>query len=269
MIIDFHTHVFPPKIAGKTISMLSERSKLNPNTDGTADGLIKSMKKAGIDYSVVLPIATRPEQAGSINTYAAEITGKDGIISFGSIHPFSPHWKKQLDEISSLGLKVIKLHPDYQGFFIDDEKIYPIIDYALSLGLIVLFHSGVDIGLPGIVHCPPKSARKMIDALGGGKLIFAHMGGYECWDETEAYLLGKNVYLDLSFTLGKIANERFVKIIRAHGADKCLFGTDSPWGSQESDVKAIKDTGLNKSELDRVMYKNAAKLLNLKEVFND
>jgi predicted TIM-barrel fold metal-dependent hydrolase len=263
MIIDFHTHVFPTEIAEKTISLLSQRSKLKPDTDGTVGGLVRSMKKSGVDYSVVLPIATKPQQAQTINRYAAEITGKNGIISFGSIHPFSESWRRELDYISKLGLKGIKLHPDYQNFFINDKKIFPVIEYAAALGLIVLFHSGVDLGIPGYIHCCPKAAGELADALSGAKLIFAHTGGYECWGEVEEYMAGKNIYFDLSFTLGKLENELLMRIIRAHGADKCLFGSDSPWGSQEHDVKAIKLIGLSDGELDAIMYKNAEKLLGI------
>lgn len=263
MVIDFHTHIFPDKIAQKTIEILSERSKLKAHTDGTLNGLIQSMEACGVDYSVVLPIATKPSQADTINTYAAQITEKKGIISFGSVHPFSENWRAELDRISSLGLKGIKLHPDYQDFFIDDERIFPVIEYANRLGLIIVFHSGVDIGLPGDVRCPPCKARKMIDAVGGGKLVFAHTGGFRLWSEAEEFLAGQDIYFDISCTLSELSNKGFLSIIKAHGADKCLFGTDSPWSSQSDDINVLKNTGLSTSELEDILYNNAAKLLEI------
>lgn len=264
MVMDFHTHVFPEEIADRTISLLSRRSNLKPYTDGTAGGLVRSMQRAGVDYSVVLPIATKPRQAHTINSYAAEITGKNGIISFGSIHPFSEGWRSELDYISSLGLKGIKLHPDYQGFFVNDKRAFPAIEYAAALGLIIVFHSGVDLGIPGDIHCRPKAAAELADELRGAKLVFAHTGGFECWDEVEEYLVGRNVYFDISFTAGMLENETLLRIIRAHGADKCLFGSDSPWGSQEDYLEAIRLIGLDEGELEAVMYKNAARLLGMR-----
>ncbi|MDR0406432.1 MAG: amidohydrolase family protein [Clostridiales bacterium] len=262
-MIDFHTHIFPEKIAARTIALLSERSGLTPFTDGTLGGLTRSMAAAGVAYSVTLPIATKPGQERSVNTYAAEITGKNGIISFGSVHPFSEDWAAALDEAAALGLKGIKLHPDYQGFFIDDERVFPVIDRAKQLGLTVVFHSGVDIGLPGAVHCPPDRARRMIDAVGGGNLVFAHTGGYECWDAVETYLAGQDVYFDISCTMGKLADEDFLRVIRKHGAEKCLFGTDSPWGGQTADLQRIASVGLSAEELSAVLYRNAAPLLGI------
>lgn len=74
MIIDFHTHIFPDKIAGATIEKLSKASDSKAYTDGTKDGLQKSMEESGVDISVVLPVATKPQQFLSINRYAREIT---------------------------------------------------------------------------------------------------------------------------------------------------------------------------------------------------
>ncbi|OQB14774.1 MAG: Amidohydrolase [Firmicutes bacterium ADurb.Bin193] len=263
MVIDFHTHIFPDKIAQKTIEILSRRAGLAAYTDGTLGALKRSMAEAGVDISVVLPIATKPSQANTINTYAAEITGRDGIISFGSVHPFSPDWKDELDEVYSLGLKGIKLHPDYQEFYVDDETVFPVIEYAKSLGLIIVFHSGFDIGLPEPVHCTPDRAKRLVDAVGGGNLVFAHTGGYERWDEVCEHLVGLDVYFDISFTLGKLSDKKLLEIITNHGVKKCLFATDSPWGIQKDDVEAAARLGLQKDDYNDIMYNNAARLLGL------
>ena len=60
MIIDFHTHIFPDKIAAGVISQLSSAGGITPHTDGTLAGLKKSMKDGGIDASVVLPVPDGP-----------------------------------------------------------------------------------------------------------------------------------------------------------------------------------------------------------------
>ena len=92
MIIDFHTHVFPDKIAARTIELLSEKGGIAPTTDGTVRGLLSSMERAGIDISITLPVLTNPKSFESVNRFAAEINERfsgEGkrLVSFGGIHP--------------------------------------------------------------------------------------------------------------------------------------------------------------------------------------
>lgn len=89
---------------------------------GTLDALKESMKKSGIDYSVVLPVATKASQVDTINKLSAEINGVDNIYFAGAIHPDSENIEEILDYIKSIGLFGIKIHPDYQGVRFDDER---------------------------------------------------------------------------------------------------------------------------------------------------
>ena len=114
MIIDFHTHMFPDKIAARTIDFLSKTGgDMNPFTDGTWKGLKESAKQAGIDHSIVLPIATRPGQFHTINEFATHFQ-EGTLISFGSLHPESENYKEELRQIQDMGMKGIKLHPVLQ-----------------------------------------------------------------------------------------------------------------------------------------------------------
>lgn len=266
MVIDFHTHIFPEKIVKRTIDHLEQAGGVKAHTNGLRDGLLNSMKQAGVDYSVVLPVVTKPSQFETINAYAAEITGKDGIISFGGIHPDSQDYRGELDRIKELGLKGVKLHPDYQEVFIDDSRYVNIIRYALELELLVTIHSGIDIGLPQPVHCPPDRAAAMLKAVaadhaGPARIILAHTGGCDQWDDVEKYLRGSNVYFDISFTLGRIPDEQLIRIIRTHGSDRILFATDSPWDGQKEDLYYFRKLGLTEEEREKILWKNGAALL--------
>jgi predicted TIM-barrel fold metal-dependent hydrolase len=269
VIIDFHTHVFPEAMAAKTLTLLGNNAKLTPFVDGTLNGLKESMKKAGVTYSVTLPIATKPSQFQSINRFAAESNGKDGIIAFGGIHPKSENFKEELDQIKALGLKGIKLHPDYQGVFVDDESTYPLLEYAAKLGLIIVFHAGLDLGVPGEIKCTPKRAKKMLHAIGYSKMVLAHTGGHACWEDVAEHLAGEDVYLDTSFTLGRIDPDLFRTILKKHSVHKILFATDSPWGGQAEDIAAMKAMGFDKQTLDRIFYQNAEALLGWTDESND
>lgn len=265
MIIDFHTHIFPDNIAEKTIMKLSSLIHEKPYTNGTLQELKTSMKKAGVDYSVVLPVVTRPEQFRTVNQFAADITGKDGILSFGGLHPKSERIKEELDDIAGLGLKGIKLHPDFQGMFIDDKRYIELITYALQKGLMVVIHAGVDEGLPDPVHCPPDKAAYMIEQVGRyvstEKIVLAHTGGLHMYNEVEKFLVGKDVYFDISFSRIDISKEQITRIIQNHGADKILFGSDSPWDGQKECVEYVNTLSITETEKQKILGGNAKELL--------
>lgn len=269
MIIDFHTHIFPEEIATKTISHLEKVGNTSAFTNGTISDLKRSMEAAHITTSIILPVVTKPSQFDRINQYAASVNGQEGIVSFGGIHPDSKDYKEELEMIKSLNLKGIKLHPDYQNTFIDEDKFLKIIEYALNLDLIVSIHAGIDIGLPMPVHCPPMRASNMLDIVllhtknPLPKIVLAHTGGFGQWDEVEQYLVGKNVYFDLSYSLGMISDDQFLRIVRNHGSKKILFATDSPWGGQKDTLDYFQSLNITQEEKEDILFKNACKLLSI------
>lgn len=266
MVIDFHTHVFPESIAAVTIKKLEVAGSVNAFTNGTLCGLISSMRECAVDISVVLPVVTRPSQFETVNHYAKQITGKDGIISFGGVHPDSKDYKEELEQIKRMGLQGIKLHPDYQNTFINDVKMIRLIQYAVEIGLIVVIHAGIDIGLPDPVHCTPKLTNDMLCHInkGEGKIVLAHMGGYDMWDDVEKYLVGKEIWFDTSYSLTKMGEEQFLRIVKNHGSDRILFGTDSPWDGQKEGLATINKLDITKEQRTRILGGNAMQLLGLK-----
>ena len=267
MFIDFHTHNFPDKIAASVIAKLEAACNTKASTDGTLDGLKRSMKEAGIDVSVVLPVMTSPKQFESVNRYAAETNGKDGIISFGGIHPDCDDVENKLDYIKGLGLAGIKLHPDYQGVYIDDERYIRIIRHAVSIGLYVTTHAGFDPAFPEIVRCTPERTLNMLDRVYDGKepeephIILAHLGSLDETDKVIDMIAGKNVYLDTAVMLDRIPEEKTLTLIRKHGAHKILFATDCPWAGQSKFVNIINSLELTDNERELITYKNAISIL--------
>lgn len=263
MVIDFHTHTFPDAIAEKTISKLSGVSGSRPFTDGTLTGLFGQMEESRIDLSVILPVVTKPEQFKTINETAARINeqfnGK--VLSFGGIHPDTLDYKEELKQIKAMGLKGIKLHPDYQQVNIDDMRYMHLIDYASQLGLITVVHAGVDVGYPEPVHCKPKAARTLIDTVHPEHLVLAHMGGCDLWEEVEEYLVGQNVWLDTAFTFERMGADCFIRIAHKHGVERILFATDSPWCSQKASVEWILSLNIKETEKQLILGENARKLL--------
>ena len=261
MVIDFHTHCFPDKLASRALATLSEESAFLPSCDGTADGLKRSMQENGVDLSVVLSIATNPHQQTSVNNFAAELNKMPGITAFGSVHPDSPDALSELERIKALGLKGVKLHPEYQSFFVDDEKMKPIYKKISSLGLITVFHAGADYGFAAPYHCMPENlanALKWFDS----PIVAAHWGGMMCHEGVLKHLCGLPLYFDVSFGYGAVALPMVRKITEKHGTDKLLFGSDSPWHRPMDDMRVVEHLGLSENEKEKVYYKNANKLLN-------
>lgn len=262
MIIDFHVHCFPDKLAPRAVSQLAATAGISPRVDGTIRGLKESMKKAGVSKSVILSIATKVTQTESINNWSAEIQDND-VIAFGSIHPDYESWKSELFRIKDLGIKGIKFHPDYQKFFVDEKKMFPIYETAFGLGLIVVFHAGLDIGLPAPYHATPERLEKIVRTFPGCKVVAAHMGSFSFWDDVERFLVGTDIYLDTSYSLGFIDDEQARRIIKNHDCKKILFATDSPWMDQEEAISMLRGLNLDRESEKAIFGLNAKALLGL------
>lgn len=262
MVIDFHTHAFPDAIAKRAIALLS--SKCNgmyvPCSNGTVNGLLNNMNAFGVDVSVVQPVITKQSQTESLNLWAQSICS-DRIVSFGGIFPHTDDYKRDIDFVCSLGLKGIKLHPEYQQFTVDDPKMLRLYDYALSKGLMILFHAGEDPAFPPPLHSSPKQFAAVSKAMQGGVMVAAHLGGIGQWDDVERYLVGTDMYIDTSMGFSYYPTEQFLRIVKAHGADKVLFGSDSPWSKADEEIARLKSLPLTDVEKDLILYKNAEKLL--------
>lgn len=269
MIIDLHTHIFPEKIAKKTIEYLSEKGGIPPFSDGSYSGLISEMEKADVDIAVNLPVVTAPRQFESVNRFAMELnamaqTNGWRIISFGGIHPACEDIEGKMKLIAESGFIGVKVHPDYQETFIDDEGYVRILEAAKKYGLVVVTHAGVDGGYRGCpVRCTPERARRLIERVGYDRLVLAHMGANEMAEQVIDTLCGLDVYFDTAYVLRNMSRETFLKMLEKHGEDKILFASDSPWSSIEGDVKIIKGFGLDKRTEEKIFYENAKKLLGI------
>ncbi|MBQ1217216.1 MAG: amidohydrolase [Clostridia bacterium] len=267
MIIDFHTHIFPDKIAKKTIDFLAAKGNVTPYSDGSVNGLLNEMEKGNADLAIALPVLTNPMQFDSVNRFAAEVNRTFGdqkrkIVSFGGIHPKCEDIDGKMKFLKEQGFSGVKIHPDYQETFINDEGYLRILNCAKEYDLTVVTHAGIDIGYRDQpVRCPPQLAKEVIRAVGHPKLVLAHYGASEQWDEVYDLLCGEDVYFDTAFCLRFIDREQFCRILEKHGADKILFATDSPWGSIREDAEILRSFNLGDEITDKIFYKNALTLL--------
>ena len=261
MLIDFHTHAFPEKIAVRAVEKLSIASGgLAPQTDGTVESLKKEMAKDGVDIAVVQSIATNPTQQRKVNDFAIEINQDEKIVAFGSVHPDAPDALEELERIHAAGLKGVKLHPEYQQFDVDDEKMKPIYRKISQLGLITLFHAGEDYGFPPPYHAMPE---QLLRALGwfDAPVVAAHWGGMGCGLEVVDKLCGAPIWFDLSFGYSAMARSTAQKIVDKHGADRLLFGSDMPWHRPQWELRLLSTLEISPADLEKICWRNASTLL--------
>lgn len=270
-LIDFHTHVFSNKIAQKTISMLAQLANTEPHTDGTVDGLLEQMTAAGADLAIALPVLTKPSQFEGVNRFAKELNERmtnisPRILSFGGIHPACEDIPSKMREIKDMGFLGVKIHPDYQGTFIDDEGYAEILRSAMELDLIVVTHAGVDDGyLDQPVRCTPERVRDLLSRVPHRKFVLAHFGGNKLTEEVFEKLAGEDVYFDTSYCVHSMEPSLFKKVLEKHGEDKILFATDCPWRDIREEAEIIKSFGFSKETEEKIFYRNAEKLLGIKE----
>lgn len=263
MVIDFHTHAFPDAIAPRAMQTLSYAAGgLKPQTEGTVDSLKEQLQTDGVDMAVVLSIATNPTQQKKVNDFAISVNEDPMLFAFGSVHPQAEDALEELERIHTAGLKGVKFHPEYQGFYADDEKMKPIYQKISQLGLITLFHAGQDIGFLPPYHAMPEhllGALKWLD----GPVVAAHWGGMGCHQEVIEKLCGENLYFDLSFGYGLIPKKQAQLIVEKHTPDRLLFGSDLPWHRPVWEKRLLDTLDLSDGDKDKIYYQNARKLLGI------
>ena len=247
-------------LAPAAIATLEKNAHIKALHNGTLSGLTAFMAECGVDKFVVQPVATKPSQVPVINEWAKN-NSTEKTVFFGALHPDDPNFISAAQKLKADGIKGVKFHPDYQDFYTDDEKMMPLYEALRDLGLIVMLHAGWDIGLPAPIRCTPLMIRNVIRNVPGLKLVAAHMGGHALWCDVEHVLLGLPIYIDTSYSHYVLQDEGMTRMIKKHGADRVLFGSDSPWKRADDDIRMIMGLDLSFEEKEAILYRNAQELL--------
>ncbi len=258
--IDFHTHAFPDQIASMAIQALEKKGNVKAYLNGTIDDLLNSMDRAGIERSVVCSIATRPEQFKPILDWSLAIRS-ERIIPLPSIHPQDPERYNRLEEIQNHGFIGLKMHPYYQDFFLDDPVLLDFYRQVDELGLLLVMHTGYDIGYPRIRRADPEKILNVLQEVPGLRLITTHLGGWDEWTDVRKLLTGKPIYMEISFALDFLDQIRLRELIEQHPPEFILFGTDSPWADQKTTLKMLGKLGLDADLFNRIVRDNGLQLL--------
>ena len=284
MIIDFHAHTFPSKISGRVIENLSRTGHIRYFTDASCEALAESMHRAGIACAVNLPVMTRADQVVKVNDdllRKQETMYRSGILTFGGLHPAFEDYRAELRRLKEHGIRGVKLHPAFQGMDVSDIAFKRLIGAISDEGLICLLHCGKDAGFQDHDYASVPQLLELIRDVQPEKLVLAHMGGWQNWDDVERDLAGAPVWMDTAYCFGAVSyregeeellpyrenlsRERFTKLVRQHGTDRVLFATDCPWSDQKAYVDFMDSTDLHAEEKEKIFAANAMKLLDIGE----
>ena len=258
-IIDVHAHIFPDRLAPRASGSIGGFYGMGMAHDGSVAGLIKSGNSTGDSWTYVVDSsATKPEQVQTINDFIAEQASlHDEFIGFGTIHPDFPDIPGEIDRLGGIGLRGLKLHPDLQNYPMDAERAFPI--YEAAEGRIpILMHMGDAVR----DYSSPKRLLRVLERFPRLVVIAAHLGGYRDWNEATV-LAGSPVYLDTSSVLFELPPATALSIMRNHGMDRILFGTDYPMWDHDGELARFGKLDLSPDERRHILFENAAKLLGL------
>ena len=261
-IVNAHCHIYPEKIASKAVVGIRDFYDLDMSLNGTVDDLIKDGNQIGVTHYLVHSVATTPKQVSSINEFISESVKAhpDLFTGFGTLHPDSDDIQGDFDYLIELGLKGVKLHPDFQRFALNDDK-------SFEMGKVIN-----DGDVPVLIHCGdfrynfsnPPQLKPFLNEYPDLTVIGAHFAGWSIWEEASRQLSDyENLYVDLSSSLYALSPETALDLIHAYGSDKVLWGTDYPMWDSVSEMEYFKKIELSESEKSEILFKNASKLLKL------
>ena len=261
MIVDCHLHVWPDHIAD---AMQSQRPSGMPlRFDGKLSGLLAGMDEAGIDKGFALGVGIKASVVARTNEFIGGVP-RDRLVPFGTIHP-DLSVEENMRHLRDNGIVGVKLHPLFQDLSLADPRVEDILAALAAEGMPVITHvgSGGDDAANerGAPHHLAALATKVPDLT----LIACHFGGYHALDEAERHVVASRVLLETSWppTVGDLDQERIVALIRRHGADRVVYGSDWPMADPAAEIEAIRAMGLTQEEQDAILGGNIARVLEL------
>ncbi|MBO5746412.1 MAG: amidohydrolase [Clostridia bacterium] len=261
-IVDSHCHIYPDKIAQRAVESIGKFYDIPMSNGGTVADMVRAEREAGVTHCIVFSVATKVAQVESINNFiASEVEKSNGFMTgLGTLHPDSPDMAADVEHLLSLGLKGVKLHPDIQGFKIDDYRCLKIYELCEKYGIPVLLHTGDN----RYDFSNPNRVKPILETYTELTVIGAHLGGWSIWDKAvETLGCYKNFYVDCSSSLYAISSQKAAEVICAYGAERTMFATDYPMWSPKTELERFYALGLTKEEQEQILYKTASKLFGL------
>ena len=259
---DAHAHIYPGKIAEKATASVGDFYDIRMQNVGLPHVLRERGREAGIDRYLVCSVATKVEQVRSINEFIRKKCEEyPEFLGLGAWHQDIEDINGEFDDIQEKGLVGIKLHPDFQKFHIDDDRMIAVYREANRRGLPVLFHTGDS----RTDFSSPRRLMNVVEKIPDFTCIAAHLGGYSEWEAARRDLKGTNVYIDTSSSLFVVTRDQALENIAHFGVERTMFGTDFPMWLPKTELERFFALGLSEEENRKILYGNFARLFHLEE----
>ena len=253
-IFDVHVHIFPDRIADRAVNAIgSFYENFNMEGDGRLETAIRAMDAAGITRCAAHSVATSAHQVDAINDFVMDAWRRypERILPFAAMHPDLPEPAATAEAAIARGFRGVKIHPEIQGFRLDDPAV---------LDMLAPFEGR----LPILVHCgdyrydnsSPERIKRVLRQFPRLRLICAHLGGWTVWREAWRRLAGEDIYVDTSSALFALSPEEAVRIIRAYGVDRALYGTDYPMWLPGDELRRFDRLPLTQDEREKILWTN-------------
>jgi predicted TIM-barrel fold metal-dependent hydrolase len=276
VIIDFHTHIFPPWVKeqreayvrrDRCFSLLYSEPKAKL---ATAEELIASMDEAEVDLSIALNIGwVSHELCVETNDYILDSVARypKRLIGFCGIQPNAGDAAlMELERCAKAGARGIgEMRSDMQAFDLAGDAMKSLVNMALRHALIFLTHSSEPVGHQyiGKGSITPDVLYSFILSFPNLNIVCAHWGGglpfYALMPEVAEALT--NVYFDTAASLFLYQPQVFRRVTDITGSNKILFGTDYPLISQSRIIAQIRNSELPEKDKKDILERNAQKLL--------
>jgi len=266
VIIDCHTHICPDRIAKVVEEIMSRRFHTPLYGSMTVEGILTSMEQCGISMSVVFNVAERTEIVKAANDFIIKACKDRRLIGFGTIHPQFEDYQEEIIRLKANGIKGVKFHSLVQDFYADEPHMLHIYELLEREGLVAYFHCGKDPGDPSApAKTSPQLLAKVLDLLPRLKVVAAHFGGLYMLEEVKTHLIGREVFLDTSWSpsVEVLDPGDITELIKEHGSHRFLFATDYPTTDRKRQMEWILRLPLSKEEQQKIMGGNARGLFAL------
>lgn len=259
-VIDSHAHIFPEKIAAKATVSISRFYGLEVRNLGTAKNLIALGEAANFKKYIVHSTATHAAQVNTINQFIKEECNiHPEFIGFGTLHPDLNSFTDEIELITQSGLAGIKIHPDFQNFDLCSPKSIDMFKAIEESGMPVLIH----LGDPKSNNSRPYKLAKVLDTVPQLRVIGAHLGGYQRWEEGLDTLAGRNILIDTCSAISFLPKDMAKKIIAAFGYDHVVFGTDYPMWDPQEELTKFLSLGFSEDINEKILYTNILSFLGI------
>jgi predicted TIM-barrel fold metal-dependent hydrolase len=279
MIIDVHTHIFPPEIRQNRDTFFPSESAFellyrSPRARMVGGReLISAMDANRVDRAVVFGFPwTNIELAKIHNDYIMETVSQypDRFTGLGCFDPASPGAVAEAERCLVGGVGGIGELAFYRSG-IDElalEQLAPVMDMCVQRGLPVLIHTNEPVGhdYHGKTPITLSQIYGLIKRFAENKIVLAHWGGglfFYALMKKEVKQILKNVYFDTAASPYLYDPEVYKSAIQLVGIDKILFGSDYPLLAPKKYFSEMAQSGLTKDEIDSICGLNAKRLFKL------